>query len=86
MHDDGADGREETLALADVLAGIESGDVAEMFACGTAAVITSIGSLSGKDFRVEIPRNEVTRTIYDRITGIQLGKVEDRHGWLYRLA
>ena len=86
LHDDGADVREETLALADVLAGIESGAVAEMFACGTAAVITSIGSLSGKDFRVEIPRNEVTRTIYDRITGIQLGKVEDRHGWLYRLA
>lgn len=86
LRDDGADVREETLALADVLAGIESGAVAEMFACGTAAVITSIGSLSGKDFRVEIPGNKVTRTIYDRITGIQLGKVEDRHGWLYRLA
>ena len=86
LRDDGADVREETLALADVLAGIESGAVAEMFACGTAAVITSIGSLSGKDFRVEIPGNKLTRTIYDRITGIQLGKVEDRHGWLYRLA
>lgn len=86
LRDDGRDVREESLALADVLAGIESGAVAEMFACGTAAVITSIGSLSGKEFRVEIPGNEVTKGIYDTVTGIQLGKLEDRHGWLYRLA
>ena len=57
-----------------------------MFACGTAAVVTSIGSLTGKDFHVEIPGSEVTKNLYDHLTAIQLGQVPDDFNWLYRLA
>jgi len=86
LRDEGRDVREETLPIADVLAGIDSGAVTEMFACGTAAVVTSIGSLSSRDFHVDLPGHETTKAIYDHLTGIQLGTVEDTHGWLYRLA
>lgn len=86
LRDEGRDVREETLPIADVLAGIDSGAVTEMFACGTAAVVTSIGSLSSRDFHVDLPGHETTKGIYDHLTGIQLGMVEDTHGWLYRLA
>ncbi len=77
---------EETISLQTLLDGIESGDVAEMFACGTAAVVTSIGSLTGEGFHVEIPAGEKTKSIYDQITAIQLGQAPDTFNWLYRLA
>ena len=77
---------EETISLQELLDGIESGDVAEMFACGTAAVITAIGSLTGEDFHVDIPSGERTKSIYDQITAIQLGQAPDTFNWLYRLA
>ncbi|MFT0848980.1 branched-chain amino acid aminotransferase [Actinomycetaceae bacterium L2_0104] len=77
---------EETISLQELLDGIESGDVAEMFACGTAAVITAIGSLTGEDFHVDIPSGERTKSIYDQITAIQLGQAPDIFNWLYRLA
>lgn len=86
LRDDGRDVREETVPIAQVVAGIESGEVVEMFACGTAAVVTSIGSLTGEDFHVELKEQTTTKAIYDQLTDIQLGRAEDRHGWLYRLA
>ena len=77
---------EETISLAWLLKAIASGDVAEMFACGTAAVVTSIGSLTSGDFKVEIPAGEKTKAIYDQLTAIQLGQAPDEFNWLYRLA
>ena len=83
---------EDTIPLAQLLADIESGKVREMFACGTAAVVTAIGSLTGEiaatgeAFHVDIPGGETTRAIYDELTAIQLGKAKDKFGWLYRLA
>lgn len=77
---------EETISLEWLLAGIKSGDVAEMFACGTAAVVTSIGSLTSNDFKAEIPSGEKTKAIYDQLTAIQLGQAPDEFNWLYRLA
>ena len=71
-----------------LLDGIESGDVAEMFACGTAAVITPIGQLKGKDFAVgdlNAPAGEVTMGIRKELTDIQYGRLPDRHGWLVKL-
>ena len=76
---------EEEIAIADVIRGIKSGAVAEMFACGTAAVVTAIGRLASADFDVRMPAGDVTKRIYDELTGIQLGRIEDKFGWCYRL-
>ncbi|MBP3223659.1 MAG: branched-chain amino acid aminotransferase [Actinomycetaceae bacterium] len=76
---------EELIRYDELIDGIRTGDVAELFACGTAAVVTPIGSLTGADFKVEIPSGPVTQSIYDELTAIQLGHVEDKFNWLYRL-
>ncbi|WP_415504891.1 branched-chain amino acid aminotransferase [Actinomyces slackii] len=77
---------EETISLESLLAGIESGRVAEVFACGTAAVVVPIGRLAGQGFEVEIAGTEVTRQIHAHLTGIQYGRLPDPHNWMYRLA
>lgn len=85
LEDDGVEVSEETISLEWLIEGVASGEVAEMFACGTAAVVTAIGSLTSDDFRVEVPVGDVTKGIYNRLTDIQLGRAEDKHGWLYRI-
>jgi len=68
--------------------GVASGDIVEVFACGTAAVITPIGQLKGKDFSVgslDAPAGELTMSIRKELTDIQYGRVPDRHGWLVKL-
>ncbi len=86
LDDEGTPTSEETISLQSVLDGLESGDVAEMFACGTAAVVTPIGRLASNDFDIEVPVGEKTKAIYDELTAIQLGHAEDRFGWLYKIA
>jgi len=69
--------------------GVESGDIVEAFACGTAAVITPIGRLKARDFEIGAPDAEpgaLTMSLRDELTGIQYGRVEDHHGWMHRLA
>ncbi|HQW59705.1 MAG TPA: branched-chain amino acid aminotransferase [Thermomonas sp.] len=68
--------------------GVAAGDITEVFACGTAAVITPIGELKGRDFAVgdiHAPAGEVTMAIRRELTDIQYGRVPDRHGWMARL-
>ena len=81
----GTEVREERIALADLVSGVEDGSVAEVFACGTAAVVTPIGRLAGDGFDVEIPTGPVTEKAYKDLTDIQMGRAEDPFGWTYRI-
>jgi len=57
----------------------------EVFGTGTAAVISPVGKLSYHDEVIEINNNKIGETcklIYDNITGIQNGTVEDKFGWI----
>jgi branched-chain amino acid aminotransferase len=74
--------------------GWESGEIVEMFACGTAAVITPIGQLKSADPDTgqeqaigseDAAAGELTMSLREELTDIQYGRVEDRHGWLTRL-
>ncbi|TPX03997.1 branched chain amino acid aminotransferase, partial [Schumannella luteola] len=67
--------------------GVASGEIVEAFACGTAAVITPISEIKADDFDIVMPEvaERVSMSLRDELTGIQYGRVEDRHGWLYRL-
>lgn len=86
LRDEGVSVSEETVSLEWLTTAIASGEVVEMFACGTAAVVTSIGVLDSDDFHFELPQSDVTRRIYKELTDIQLGRADDRFGWLYRIA
>lgn len=65
--------------------GVASGDIVEVFACGTAAVVTPIGVLKGKDFFDEQPTGTLALSLREELTDIQYGRREDRHNWLVRL-
>jgi branched-chain amino acid aminotransferase len=69
--------------------GAASGEVVEIFACGTAAVITPVGELRWEggscDHRGGVDYGEVTRTIRERLLAIQYGRAEDTYGWMTRL-
>jgi branched-chain amino acid aminotransferase len=70
--------------------GAASGDIVEIFACGTAAVITPVGELRWEggscDHRRGVDYGEVTRTIRERLLDIQYGRAQDTRGWMTRLA
>lgn len=85
LEDAGVPVVEESIGFDWLIDGLRSGEVAEMFACGTAAVVTAIGSLTFDGGKVEVPVGPVTRDVYAKLTDIQLGRAEDTHGWLYRL-
>jgi len=68
--------------------GVENGDIVEVFACGTAAVVTPIAQLKAKDFTVgdaDAPAGELTMSLRQELTDIQYGRLPDRHGWMTRL-
>ena len=62
----------------------ELADFVEVAACGTAVVITPISSITYGDKVFEYCNDcgPVSKKLYDRLTGIQYGEVEDTHGWL----
>lgn len=65
--------------------GVASGDIVEVFACGTAAVVTPIGTLKAEGFTDEQPQGSLARSLREELTDIQYGRAEDRHGWLTKL-
>ena len=60
---------------------------AEVDACGTAVVITPISSVTihGKVIEYGHECGPVSQKLYDRLTGIQKGELEDTHNWLYTI-
>jgi branched-chain amino acid aminotransferase len=81
---------ERTVPIQEWKDGVASGDIVEIFACGTAAVVTPVGELrweGGTAPAVGGPDGgEVTRSIRSRLLDIQYGRAEDTRGWLTRLA
>ncbi|HET6826896.1 MAG TPA: aminotransferase class IV, partial [Amnibacterium sp.] len=68
--------------------GVASGAITEVFACGTAAVITPIGVLKARDFEVgslDTPAGALTMSLREELTDIQYGRREDHHDWMVRL-
>ena len=87
-RDRGMTVEERRVSIEEWKSGVASGEIAEVFACGTAAVVTPIGELKGKDFAVgdiHAPAGEVTMAIRRELTDIQHGRAPDRHGWMVRL-
>jgi branched-chain amino acid aminotransferase len=65
-----------------------AGEITEVFACGTAAVITPVARVKYADTEFTIADGqpgEVTMALRDTLTGIQRGTFADTHGWMSRL-
>jgi branched-chain amino acid aminotransferase len=67
--------------------GVTGGAVREVFACGTAAVITPVGRLVWEGGEVGSgAAGEMTSQLRERLIDVQYGRAMDTHQWMYRLA
>ena len=78
---------ERRIEIAEVIAAFGDGTLREVFGAGTAAVICPVASIGyrGEVHRVGAPApGELTRRLYDELSGIQIGDRPDPHGWVER--
>jgi branched-chain amino acid aminotransferase len=79
---------ERDLEVAEIFRAHAEGRLVEAFGCGTAAVISPIGRLGWKDQAIEIGGGKIgaiSQRLYDTVTGIQTGRLEDPFGWVLEL-
>ncbi len=75
---------ETRFTIDDIFKAGEEGKLEEVFATGTAAVISPVGELSWKDKNLVINNGEIgelSQKLYDELYGIQTGVIEDKRGW-----
>ncbi|MBA17844.1 MAG: branched chain amino acid aminotransferase [Sphingomonas sp.] len=80
--------REEPYSLDQWRDDAQSGKLRETFACGTAAVVTPVGTVKGDGFEFGIGNRGpgmLTEQLRGQLVGIQRGEAPDPHGWLERL-
>jgi branched-chain amino acid aminotransferase len=85
LRDWGFDVNERRISIDEVIEGLETGKVEEIFGCGTAAIIAPVGSLyyKGVDHTIgDGNTGPLTQKLYDELIGIQSGEREDKYGWV----
>ncbi|MCT9931402.1 branched-chain amino acid aminotransferase [Planotetraspora sp. A-T 1434] len=79
---------EGKISIEEWQAGCESGELTEVFACGTAAVVTPVGSVKGADRGWTVgdgTPGPVTLKIREELMGIQYGSHPDTHHWIHKI-
>ena len=76
---------ERKVSVDELIEAQKTGKLEECWGTGTAAVISPVGKLRYKDDVMIINGGgigELSQKLYDTVTGIQLGKLEDKFGWV----
>lgn len=79
---------ERKISMAEIAEAHENGTLEEAFGTGTAAIISPIGQLTweNKDFIInEGKTGEIAKKVYETLTGIQYGKIEDPFNWTVKV-
>ena len=79
---------ERLLSIDELAEALENGTLKEAWGCGTAAVVSPIGELCYKGKKHPVNNGQIgetTQYLYDTLTGIQWGKIEDTFGWTQTL-
>ena len=88
-RDAGHEVREQQYAFDQWMADVQSGRCAETFACGTAAVVTPVGTVKSDhgEFTVGDGKTAgpITAQLHAALKAIQRGESNDPHGWVKRL-
>ncbi|MDT8440095.1 MAG: branched-chain amino acid aminotransferase [Desulfuromonadales bacterium] len=82
----GIEVEQRALSVDEIFAGVREGRLTEAFGTGTAVVISPVGQFTCRDQTVVLgdgkTTGELTRTFYETLTGIQYGRLPDKHGWV----
>ena len=84
LKDMGYEVEERLLSIDELIEAAQNGALEEAWGCGTAAVISPIGELNYMDVPYTVNEGKIgalSQRLYDNLTGIQWGKVEDHMGW-----
>ena len=79
---------ERPIALGELRARCEDGSITEVFAAGTAAVITPIIGFKGDGYQITVGNGQpgkLALALREHILDIQYGRAPDRHGWMHRV-
>ncbi|MFA3782588.1 branched-chain amino acid aminotransferase [Melioribacteraceae bacterium 4301-Me] len=85
LKDWGYNVSERAISINEILDSYKKGTLVEIFGTGTAAVISSVSRLKYKDELIKFSdteAGELSTKLYDELTGIQYGKIEDRYNWI----
>ena len=77
---------ERRISIDEVFEAHDNGTLEEIFGSGTAAVISPVGLIHHDGKEIELDRDKIgpfAKKMYDTITGIQYGKIEDSYGWIH---
>jgi branched-chain amino acid aminotransferase len=88
-HELGYSAEEGKLSTDEWQAGNASGAITEVFACGTAAVITPVGSVKSEHGEWTVgdgTPGPITMQLRETLVALHTGQTPDRHGWMQRLA
>jgi len=88
-RDEGIEVEERRISINEVFEAGKSGELEEVFGSGTAAVISPVKEIHHNGETITIGNGTVgpaARKLFDTITGIQYGEIEDRHGWTHPIA
>ena len=86
LKEKGFEVEERLLSIDELANALENGKLEEAWGCGPAAVVSPIGELCYKGVKYAVNNGEigeVTQMLYDTLTGIQWGKLDDTFGWIY---
>ena len=80
--------QERAMVLDEMLAQIVSGECTEVFACGTAAILSPIGLLKDRDRREYVPQrvDAVAAQLREALLAIQERRAPDPFGWTREVA
>ncbi len=76
---------ERKLSIEEVYEKAKSGQLKEIWATGTATVISPVGELCWKDEKIIINNGEIgalSQKLYDELSGLQCGDIKDSRGWV----
>lgn len=79
---------EGDIYISGLVEAYKEGGLKEVFGTGTAAVISPVGIIQHEALKMVINNNqtgEITKTLYDLLTGIQYGKIPDKFGWITKI-
>ncbi len=77
---------ERLFSVDELIEAAKNGTLEEAWGTGAAAVVSPIGHLYYDGAEYTVSDNKIgalTQKLYDNLTGIQWGKCEDTHGWMY---
>ena len=88
LKDMGYSVSERQISVDELVNALKNGKLEEAWGTGTAAVVSPIGRFCYQGVEYDVNNGEigeVAKKLYDTLTGMQWGKVEDKYNWIYKI-